>query len=426
MAALYLALAVFLVLLNGFFVAAEFALVKVRPTQLQEQAAKGSAAARLALYASEHLDAYLSATQLGITLASIGLGWVGEPGVGMLLEPTLAGWGVSEKAIEGISFGVAFTLVSMFHIVLGELAPKSWAIQRPESLTLLIIRPLHYFYLAFRPIIGALNGLAGLVLRPFGMHNAGGHGDAHSEDELRMLVMASGVSGVLNETEVEIAGHVLGFSDRTVRDVMVPRVEMVSLDVTRPLEEAIEITRRNPFSRYPLVNGDHDDVVGVVHVKELFLLAVGGEGDLRSVSRETLRVPTTKPLDQMLREFQRTRVHMAVVSDEHGGTEGVITLEDVLEELVGEIADEHDAPEKTFEETGEREWTVPASARLTRLSETVGARLESEEHDTIGGLVFELLGRMPRAGDTVHVPGAELHVIEADGRRARKVRIRVL
>jgi CBS domain containing-hemolysin-like protein len=419
-----LLLSLFLVLLNGFFVAAEFALVKVRSTQLAERVERGNRTAELALKASQNLDAYLSATQLGITLASIGLGWVGEPAVAAILEPLLKRTGASMATVEGISFGVAFSLVSIFHIVLGELAPKSWAIQRSESLTLLVIRPLHVFYVVFRPIIAAMNALAALVLRPFGIRPASEHETAHSEDELRMLVMASGESGVLNDTEVEIAGHVLGFADKSVGEVMVPRVEITVLDVTRPLEENVQTARVKPYSRYPLVEGDHDDVIGVVHVKDLFGLVAGGETDIRRVCREVLRVPESKPLDRMLRDFQRERIHMAIVLDEYGGTAGIVTLEDVLEEIVGDIADEHDPQEGKVQRLGPSEWTVSGTVRLDKLNEAVGTSLLSDDHETLSGYVFEHLGHVPQCGETVTLPGAVIEVEESDGRRAVRLRVR--
>jgi len=421
MTTLGLVLALLLVLLNGFFVAAEFALVKVRSTQLQARADQGSSVARLALQASKHLDAYLSATQLGITLASIGLGWVGEPAVSSILEPLLHSTGIKEEVVEGISMGIAFTLVSMFHIVLGELAPKSWAIQKSESLSLLIIRPLHWFYILFRPVIAGMNFLAALILRPFGINAAGGHEVAHSEDELRMLVVASGEQGVLNETEVEIAGHVLGFADKNVGDIMIPRVDMVVLDVTHPFQENIALALSQPFSRYPLVNGDHDDILGVVHVKDLFSIDALGEEDIRRICREVPRVPITKPLDLMLRDFQRERVHMAVVQDEYGGTAGIVTLENVIEEIVGEIADESDPAEGDLRRIGESQWRVSGSSRLTKIHEQLGLKLESEEHETISGYLFERLGRVPRIGDTLVVEDTTLTVEDADSRRARRI-----
>ncbi len=426
MTALSLVLAFLLVLANGFFVAAEFALVKVRSTQLTQRAEKGDKTAKLALHAVHNLDAYLSATQLGITLASIALGWVGEPAVSSLIEPPLERLGVSKGVTEGISFGVAFTLVSAFHIVLGELAPKSWAIQRAESLTMLVVRPLHLFYRVFRPIIGLMNGLAALILRPFGIHPASEHETAHSEDELRMLVAASGVSGVLNETEVEIAGQVLGFGDKKVEDVMVPRVEMVALDATLPLADNVALARSKPFSRYPVIDGDHDEILGMIHIKELFGLAVGEPGDLRSTCRDVLRVPVTKPLDRLLRDFQKERMHMAIVQDEYGGTAGIVTMENVLEELVGEIADEHDPAEGDFERLGADEWRVTGSVRLSRIAEATGLRLESEEHDTINGYVFESLGRPAQRGEVLRTEDAEITVLEADPRRARSLRLRRL
>ncbi|RYD36693.1 MAG: HlyC/CorC family transporter [Verrucomicrobiaceae bacterium] len=284
-------------------------------------------------------------------------------------------------------------------------------------------QPLHLFYILFRPIIGLMNSLAALILRPFGIDAAGGHETAHSEDELRMLVMASGESGVLNETEVEIAGQVLGFADKTVEDVMVPRVDMVSLDAKRPLVENIERALASPFSRYPLIDGDHDEILGIVHIKDLFTLVHENGDDIRGICRETLQVPISKPLDLMLRDFQSVRTHMAVVQDEYGGVAGVVTLENVIEEIVGDIADESDPTERDIHPSGTDEWLIAGRVRLEKVNVATGLRLVSEEHDTVGGYVFEKLGRMPRTGDRINVEGYELFVQESDGRRVKLVRI---
>jgi CBS domain containing-hemolysin-like protein len=419
-----LLVAVFLVLLNGFFVAAEFALVKVRATRLAELSKRGSGSAKLAEHAVKHLDAYLSATQLGITLASIGLGWVGEPSVAALLVPLFQATNMPDHLTPGISFAVAFSIISVAHIVLGELAPKSWAIQRAENVSVGVAYPLHWFYIMFRPAITVLNGMAGLLLRACGIRPASEHEMAHTEDELRLLLMTSGQHGVLNETEVELAAHVLGFSTKTVEEVMVPRVDIVALDTQRPLERNIQTAKTKPYSRYPLMNGDHDDIVGMIHIKDLFTLKQ--DMDILSIRREVLAVPETKPLDKMLRDFQREKIHMAIVLDEFGGTAGLVTLEDVIEEIVGEIADEYDPEAADISERAEGEWLVMGRTRLAELNDRLGLSFESKDHDTLGGLMFELLGRTVKTGARVTTGGSELTLVKREGRRISQVLIKRL
>lgn len=418
-------LALFLVLLNGFFVAAEFAIVKVRETRIAELAKDGIASAKLAGHAIRHMDAYLSATQLGITLASIGLGWVGEPTVANLLEPVFARLEVSEATAKGISFAIAFTMVSAAHIVLGELAPKSWAIQRSERVTLGLIYPLHWFYIIFKPIIFVLNGFAGKLLKVVGIEPAHGHENVHSGDELRMLMQSSGDSGVLNEVEVELAGRVLGFAEKTVEDVMVPRVDIVGLDATRPLPENIQVAQEKPFSRYPVYNGDQDDIVGFVHIKDLMKLAPDSDAAITSVIRPPMYVPESKQLDQMLRDFQREKTHMAIVMDEYGGTAGLVTLENVIEQIVGDIADEYDDEPGAFQQLAEREWRISGRTRLYDVEEKLGIEISSEDNETLAGYVFERFGRVPRPSQVLIEDACRIVVEEVQGRRITWLKVQL-
>jgi len=418
-------LAVFLVLLNGFFVAAEFAIVKVRETRIAELARDGIPSAKLASHAIHHMDAYLSATQLGITLASIGLGWVGEPTIARLLDPIFIRMEVSEATAKGISFAIAFTLVSAAHIVFGELAPKSWAIQKSENVTLKLIYPLHWFYILFKPIIFVLNGFAGKFLKLMGIEPAHGHENVHSGDELRMLMQSSGDSGVLNEVEVELAGRVLGFAEKSVDDVMVPRVDIVALDATRPLSENILIAQTKPFSRYPVYNGDQDDVIGFVHIKDLMKLAPDAEASIESVVRPPMYVPESKALDQMLRDFQREKTHIAIVMDEYGGTSGLVTMENVIEQIVGDIVDEYDDEPGAFQELSSTEWRVSGRTRLADINDKLGINLASHDNDTLAGYVFEKFGRVPRPSQLLIEDDCRIVVEEVHGRRVTWLKIRL-
>ncbi len=418
-------LALFLVLLNGFFVASEFAIVKVRETRMMELARDGVASAKLATHAIHQMDAYLSATQLGITLASIGLGWVGEPTIARLLDPVFAQMELSPATAKGISFAIAFTLVSAAHIVLGELAPKSWAIQKSESATLKLIYPLHWFYVLFKPVIFVLNKMAAGLLKLLGIQPALGHENVHSGEELKMLMQSSGDSGVLNEVEVELAGRVLGFAEKSVDDIMVPRVDIVALDATKPLHENIVLAQEKPFSRYPVYNGDQDDVIGFVHIKDLMKLVTAKDATIESVVRPPMYVPESKPLDQMLRDFQREKTHIAIVMDEYGGTSGLVTLENVIEQIVGDITDEYDDEPGAFQDLGEGVWRVSGRTRIGDVEQQCGIEMSDEDNDTLAGFVFERFGRVPRPSQVLVEDGYQIIVDEVQGRRITWLRIQV-
>jgi CBS domain containing-hemolysin-like protein len=416
---------VLLVLLNGFFVAVEFALVKVRSTRIQELANEGKGTARMAMHAIRHLDVYLSASQVGISLASIALGRVGEPVVAALLERPLLAAGVDEHLLHPISFALGIGLITAVHIVVGEQAPKYWAIQRAENASLALSYPLHWFYWLFKPAIWLLNSATNLLLRLFRITPTSEHELAHSEEELRMLVTASGRSGVLKDSEVDLVKHVFEFADKVASDVMVPRVDMVYLDATWPLERNLEVAQGHTFTRYPLCEGDPDHVIGMVHVRDLLRWAYAGEhsGDIREVKWEILFVPETKSIDQLLREFQLRKMHMAVVVDEYGGTAGLLTMEDVLEQIVGEIYDEREEPNPEVQPQGPDEFLVDGRVLLADLRADHEIEIPPNGSETVGGWVLDQLGAIPDPGATVETDGYCLQVQEMDGQRIRKVLI---
>jgi len=420
---LSLFVAFLLVLLNGFFVAAEFALVKVRSTQIAELANEGKPSARMALHAIHHLDSYLSATQLGITLASISLGWIGEPAFEKLLHPLFHALHVPVQVLKAVSFLVPFGIISALHIVLGELAPKSLAIQKSAGVSLAIAYPLHWFYWLFRPAIWVLNGAAALVLRLFRLQPASEHDLAHSQEELVMILTASGQSGVLKDSEVDLVKHVFEFADKVAWDIMVPRVDMTYMDANWPLERNLEIANSHTYTRYPLCEGDSDHVIGMIHIKDLVRLSTGGERDIRKARREVIFVPETKSIDQLLREFQLRKMHMAVVVDEYGGTAGIVTLEDVLEEIVGEIHDEFEEPLPDVLRVSADELLVDGKVMLDDLKTDYEVELPENESETVGGWVLDAVGGIPETGVTVDAPPYAIQVVEMDGQRVRKVRI---
>ena len=417
---LNLLVAVLLVVLNGFFVAVEFALVKVRSTRIAELANEGKGTARMAMHAIQHMDVYLSACQVGISLASIALGRVGEPVVAQLLEPVLHAAGVPEKAMHSIAFTVGLMAVTAIHIVVGEQAPKYWAIQRAETAAMALSYPLHWFYAIFRPAIWVLNAVTNLILRLAKIEPASEHDLAHTEEELRMILTASGESGVLKDSEVDLVKHVFEFADKVSWDIMVPRVDMVYLDATWPLERNLEVADSHTYTRYPLCEGDSDHVIGMVHIKDLVRARQTGV-DIRQVKREIIFVPETKSIDQLLREFQLKKMHMAVVVDEYGGTAGIVTLEDVLEEIVGEIHDEFEEPRPDVQQVGDGQYLVDGKVMLSDLKIDYEIELPENESETLGGWVLDALGGIPEVETTLEAGPYALQVKEMDGQRVRKV-----
>ncbi|MFX4261759.1 hemolysin family protein [Pelotomaculum propionicicum] len=416
-------LALFLVLLNGVFVAAEFSFVKVRPTRLTQLVAEGNRRAKIAQQCIHNIDAYLSVCQLGITISSLGLGWLGEPVVAKLLEPLMHSFGVSSPAaVHSISFMVAFTLVTFLHVVFGELVPKSLAIQRAEHVTLWLAAPMRLFYYLFYPGIVVFNGTANNILRVLGVRPASEHEESHSEEELQMLVSASYKCGHLDSSEWNLLQNVFQFEKRVAREIMVPRPEVVFLDKKNSLEENMEIARRSGHTRFPLCESDHDHVVGLVHIKDVFRLDTGTKID--DIKRNIMLVPEGMSLDRLLREFQKNHQHMALVVDEYGGTAGIVTMENVLEELVGQIQDEFDeeVPQVTPEKEGS--YLVDGRMLLEDAADMFDLPVgEQEEYDTLGGFVFGKLGKRPRVGDVVELPEHRLRVVEVKGLRIRQVQV---
>ena len=414
---LYVLLALGLVALNAFFVATEFAIVRVRTTRIDELVAKGVRRAAATRTVLQDLNAYLSACQLGITLASLGLGWVGKPAFAHLLEPVLGGLGFwSEATAASISITLAFAIITFLHVVLGELAPKTIAIERAEATALLIAWPIRIFNVLLFPFIWSMNGLANLAVRAIGLRPVSDESLAHSEEELRMILSVSQRSGTLPEAHAELLENALDFTERAVRQIMVPRADIVWLDARRPHEDNVRVVRESAHTRYPLCEGDVDHVVGVLNLKDLFLQPPGT--DLRQMARKPLFVPDGLSIDRVLRQFQRSRTHLAVVIDEYGGTSGVVTIEDVLEELIGEIQDEFDEEAPKVQDLGGGRLSVDASVPADEIAETLGiADGADEEVDTLGGLVLARLGRIARPGDVVTLGNRRVEVSRMRGRR---------
>jgi CBS domain containing-hemolysin-like protein len=411
---------------NGFFVAAEYGLVTVRRTRMQELDAQGSRPAKRVLRLLEQPPRFISAIQLGVTLSSLGLGAIGEPVVSRLLERPLdllpESWHTSVATT--ISVILAFTILSYFHVVMGEIVPKSFTLQHPERVALLAAGPISVFYVIFRPFIWVLVRSSATVLRWFGVSASSGVTLVHSEEELKMLVTASREKGVLEEEEQEMLHKVFEFADKDAVDVMVPRPDVVAVPVGLPVQEVLRLVLSHPFTRYPVFDGELDDIVGVLHVRDLFsaLHERGLEStDLRTILREAIMVPETKPLDELLAEFQRTSNHLAIVVDEYGSVEGLVTLEDLLEEIVGEIGDEFDLPDAGILRIGRGRMRLVGSFPIDEFNERFGKSLPVDDYHTIGGFVFGELGRVPKVGDIVAFDGARFEVSAIDGPRIREV-----
>jgi len=413
-------LVLLLVFLNGFFVAAEFALVKVRQTRLTELSAEGVRRARVADRMAKHLDAYLSATQLGITMASLGLGWVGEPALAHLLRPPLELVGLSsDAALHTASAILAFAIITFLHIVLGELAPKSLAIQKTEGTALSVAYPLRWFYVVFYPVIWLFNTAALGVLKLLRMKPATEAELAHSEEELRMIITASQEGGHIDEVEQTIMRRALTFGERTVGGIMVPRTEMAALPTDMPIGEALDEVAISNHTRYPVYEDDMDDTIGYVHVKDLY--RADTTQPVRTLLRPIGFIAETASIEIALQRFQSTRTPLAIVVDEHGGTAGIVTIQDVIEELIGEVQDEFDHEAPLVEALEDGGYSVDGGARLDFLEETLGLQLPDEGFPTLGGRVFEQLQRRPRVGDEVNVGNFHARVLEVDGMRISRV-----
>jgi|SRR5579871_667366 len=421
---LLIAIAFGLVLLNAAFTAAEFSIVRVRSTRVAELAAEGDWRARSVELIQRRLDTFLSATQLGITLTSLGLGWIGEPAFAHLLEPAFTGLGIgSPRVIQNAAAAVAFGGLTLLHIVVGELAPKGYAIRFTERVALWAALPMRLFQFVCWPAIWLLGTAARATLRLLGVTTETRGELAHSEGELRRLLAESHRVGALTEEKRELLENIIDYTGRTARHLMIPRADIAFLSLARSLEENLAVISRTAHTRFPLGTLDIDHVVGMIHVKDLFLRRdqLRTSEDLLPLKREILFVPETRPLDALQRDFQQHRTHMAIVVDEYGGTSGLITLEDVIEEIVGDIQDEFDREPPQVQETPEG----PLFDGLTPIGD-VAERLAVElsagpEVSTLGGLVTERLGRIPRPGDKVVVAGFELTVVEMRGRRVTKV-----
>ncbi len=414
-----------LLLSNGFFVAAEFSMVSVRKTRIIQLSDEGHFGAKIALEALRDIDKFIAAVQLGVTISSIGLGWVGEATLARMLYPVFNFIPTQYQffATHSLSVTIAFVLITVLHVVIGELMPKSVALQYPEKMSLLIAPPMKFISTVFGPAIWLLNGLGAFLLKLLKIPAMQTSHLAHSTEELNMLINASYNEGVLNETEKDLLHNVFKFSDLTAKQVMVPRTDMACIPNDISFDELNKLAAESQYTRYPVYEENLDHISGIVHVKDLYgLLLRQEEFSIGRLLRPVFLVPETITMDNLLREFQRRQSQLAIVVDEFGGTSGLITLEDVLEEIFGEVQDEFDEDEEAdIKEIAEDTYLANAMMRLDEIAEFFNVTLDDEDVDTIGGLVVKVLGRIAQIGDSIEIQSLEFTVKDIDGARVTKL-----
>lgn len=409
-----------LIALTGFFVATEFAIVKVRMSKIDQLIAEGKKGARAAKKVVSHLDEYLSACQLGITVTALGLGWLGEPTVEKILHPLFEYLHFNESITHILSFGIAFALVTFLHVVVGELAPKTVAIQKAEAVTLLFANPIIWFYRIMYPFIWFLNGSARVLVGIFGLKPASEHELAHSEEELRILLSESYKSGEINKNELKYVNNIFEFDEKLAKEIMVPRTEIVSISVEESYDEILELIKNEKYTRYPVTDGSKDNIVGFLNIKELLTSRFTDTESNKEFSIDTfinpvIRVIETIPIHDLLLKMQKERTHLAILIDEYGGTSGLVTVEDILEEIVGEIRDEFDEDEiPEIRRINDGHYILDGKLLIEDVNNLLGTAFSDEDIDTIGGW-FLTQNFDASVGAKVEEAGFIFKVHESDG-----------
>lgn len=425
--ALMIILALVLVFLNGFFVLSEFAIVKVRRSKLEELVKNGAGgSAILALKISNSLNSYLSATQLGITLSSLALGWIGEPAIAKLFNFIFLLVLGEENLLlaHTLGFVVAFILITLLHVVLGELVPKSIAIAKAEQMALLVARPLHYFSVLLYPFIRLFDALSNGFLKMMGIRSASEYEVAHSDEELKIIVGESLKGGFIDSIEGEIIKNAVDFSDTVAKEIMTPRKDMICLDAEESYEENLRIVMETNHTRYPYCKEGKDNILGMIHIRDLLQDMVGKKRDLGAIVRQPLIVPENSSVSEILKKMNKDQIHTALVVDEYGGTSGLLTMEDIIEEIIGEISDEYDLKNEEILQIDERTYKASGMLSLEDVEEKIGVKLSGEhEYVTLGGYVFNLLGSLPLVGESIEDQMCIFEVLEVDGARIKKLKL---
>lgn len=411
---LMLILAFVFVLLNAFFVLSEFAIVKIRKSKLEELSKDGVKNAKMAYEITNSLDSYLSATQLGITISSLALGWIGEPAVAMLIEkPINSIFEANATVIHSVSFIISFTFITLLHVVLGELVPKSVAIATPEKSVLFVAKPLHAFWVIFKPFITVFDFLAGGILKLIGIRPAGESEIAHSEEEIKIIVAESLKGGVLDSIETQIIKNAVDFSDTVAKEIMTPRKQMVCLNAQKSYEENYKKVIDSKYTRFPYIDGSKDSVLGMIHIRDILQ---SDKKDFNKIVRKILIVPENSSIASILSMMNKERISAALVIDEYGGTSGLITMEDIIEEVLGDINDEHDESEVKFKSIKDGIYELVGTYEIEDFEEITGVDFDDDiEEITIGGYVFNLIGRLPKAGDKTEDENFIYEVLKMDG-----------
>jgi len=417
-----LLLVLVLVIVNGLFVAAEFAIVKVRSSRIQALAEDGNIRAKFAKHIMNNVNAYLSASQLGITLASLAIGWLGEPAVAALLRPLLEGV-VPEFVLHTLAFIIAYTLITVFHIIIGEQFPKMYAIRKAETVTLWLAAPMFVFYKIMRPFIWFLNGTSNWLLRRTGVEPEEDHDSAHTEEEIRLLMQQSHKSGMIDKNEFMLVDNIFEFAETNAREIMIPRTEMICLYMHLSYEENVDIAVSEMRTRYPVCDPDKDNIIGFIHIKDL-MQNERRKGDLQSLIRPVLSVPESMPISTLLRLMQKKKTKLALLIDEYGGTSGLVTDEDILEEIVGEIQDEFDEGRPSIEMVGEHAYSVDGLVLIEEISSFLNVAIDNTDYDTIGGWMYAHVESPPRVNQQLLYGGYEFVIEEVDHMRVSRIAIR--
>ncbi len=419
-------LVIFLISMNGFFVAAEFCCVKMRSSRLETLIQEGNKRARYAKKLTDELDESLSVTQLGITLASLGLGWIGEPFVSELILPLTRSVGLNDTLGHTVSLAVAFTIITSMHIILGELTPKSMAISNTEKILLSIALPMLIFWKIFYPFVWLLNSTANFVSHHLGFEVKGEGEVAHNPEEIRLLLEESHKQGLVDDTEVDFVDNVFDFTELNVREIMVPRTDMVCIYLNKSYEENLKIILEEQMTRYPICVEDKDHIIGFLHVKDFMNEIVSGKKvSLRHLARKVFVVPESMDVAVLLKSMQKNRSQLAIVVDEYGGTAGMVTIEDIIEEIVGDIQDEFDEERPSIEKRSEKIFSVDAKMSLEDLKDHLEIEIEDDDVDTIGGWLYDRLGTEPQVGQQSSYNGNIFSVEEVDGLRITRVLVKL-
>jgi len=414
-----------LVFMNGFFVATEFAMVKVRKSRIETLALEGDRNAKNTLKVVKDLNSYLSACQLGITLASLGLGWVGEPAVAEMLMPLLHLFNLSESMIHSISFVFGFAIITGFHIVLGELAPKSLAIISAEKIAMYTALPLIMFYNVTYPIMWSFNHSTNFILKIFGISQVDEHEAAHTDEEIKLLVQDSYKHGLIDKTELTFVDNIFDFSETTVKEIMMPRTDMACIFIEDSFEETIAFALEEQLTRYPVCRDSKDNVIGFIHIKDLYKQRIEGNNqNIEGIIREIKFVPESMSISVLLKVFKKEKAQMAIIIDEYGGTSGLVTIEDILEEIVGELQDEFDEEGEEIKKTEDGNYIVNGKVIIEDINELLDIEIDSENVDTIGGWIYSQLNSYPQVNEKVNYEDYEFTILKCDRKRISKVSIK--